>query len=260
MDIVVDFDRNPWVGHRLAEELYVGLPVAVPDLGQDEPPALLGTVIARSRGALLGWATMFEPDAGVVTIQWMLMSRERERIVTGYTLARSGTAEEEDVLVRLFQAAATNARAAGCRALTWSDTEADLDARVAAALKADVHQDLGRDWSVSLNDWQPPADLPPIRTRRPDESSLDLLTPEGNLAARLTAVVSGTEAYVEKVIRDDADEAELTALLTTFIDHLKTNGITLLQVRELNDDLLAHALNRTGLHITDRWREYRLPL
>lgn len=268
MDTVVEFDRSPSAGNRLTDELYAGLPVDGPGSVGDPPPGLVGTVVARAGGALLGWVTVYCPGAepDVATARRLLVSLERERIVEGHVAEPEGTGEEEAVLIRLFRRAADEARTAGFRALQWSDTEAELDARVAAELEASVHQELGRKWgSSALDRWQPRVALPEVRTRRPVSGpgwqGLELLT-DGGGAARIAAVVAGEEMYVEKVGHHGVDALRLGALVAEFIGQVRRvhPSVGSFQVREPADDVLAAALKAAGLRVSHRWWQYRLAL
>ncbi|WP_328538043.1 hypothetical protein [Streptomyces sp. NBC_00344] len=268
MDIVVDFDQDPSAGERLARELYAGLPAGGPAPGADPPHGLLGTAVARADGALLGWAPVYcaGPETDVATVQRVLVALERERIVSGHNAEPDGTDDEEAVLLRLFRRAADEARAAGFAMLQWSDTEAELDARVAAELEASVHREIGRKWgSSALDRWKPRTALPAVRTQPPASGpgwqGLELLTPGGG-AARIAAVVSGDEMYVEKVGHHGIEAPELGALVAEFIVQVRRvhPSVVSLQVRESADDVLAAALKAAGLRISHRWWEYRLAL
>lgn len=135
---------------ELYRELYAGLPVLMPELEHRDWPQPSGIVAGRRDGLALGWAYFFqhpsEPD--VAYIQWLLLSRERERIMTGHTVQRGGTADEIDALAGIFGGVAEQARKAGYASVQWNDTEADLDQKVAARLGAPVHEQLNAQMSV----------------------------------------------------------------------------------------------------------------
>ncbi|MEV0375577.1 hypothetical protein AB0I10_38515 [Streptomyces sp. NPDC050636] len=307
MGISVEYDYDPAVGVRLADEVYAGLPVSSPEPDDDradvEAPAC--TVVARRDGVLLGWAEVYAAvdDETTAFVQWLLVSRERERITSGHSVLREPTREETDTLVRLLRGAAEHARDARYTALVWTDTEGALDARAAAELGASSAEELGRHWTTTapLTDWRAPAGLPSVTTRRmpqpPGDTllsayatfhaevtehaasreevaerlddgplplvTLDLLTPQGELSAQVTAVIAGDAAFVEGVLhRKDVDHEQLTVLLTELIAQLRRDHphVTVLEVRELDDPVVARSLKSMALQITGHWCSYRLPL
>lgn len=273
MEIVVEFDRTPRAEHQLWQELCAGLPAGTPAPAGSRPhPGTLGVATARSDdGTLLGWAPVFtgrEPKAA--TVEWLLVTRERERIVHGSVADPDGTGDEEAALVALFRAAADAARAAGFRALDWldrGDTGAELDARAAAELEASVHRELGRKWGVSaLARWQRPEGMPAVRTRRAPGGTgwqgLELLTADGRTAARIAAVVAGPEVYVEKVGHHGVEAPELGSLVADFVEQVREDhpSVESFQVREQDDEVLGAALKSAKLRISHRWWQYRLTL
>ncbi|WP_328377674.1 hypothetical protein OHB13_16910 [Streptomyces sp. NBC_00440] len=273
LDIVVEFDRAPRAEHLLWQELCAGLPAGTPAPGGSRPhPGTLGVATARSGdGALLGWAPVFTgQDPEAATVEWLLVTRERERIVQGSVAEPAGTGDEEAVLVALFRAAANAARTAGYRALDWldrGDTGAELDARAAAELEASIHRELGRKWGVSaLARWQRPDGLPAVRTRRAPRGTgwqgLELLTADGRTAARIAAVVAGPEVYVERVGHHGVEGPELGSLVADFVEQIREDhpSVESFRVRELDDEVLGVALKSAKLRISERWWQYRLPL
>ncbi|WP_328318262.1 hypothetical protein [Streptomyces sp. NBC_00388] len=273
MEIVVEFDREPRAEQLLWQELAAGLPAGTRAPGGHGPrPGALGVATARSGdGTLLGWAPVFAgQDADAATVEWLLVSLERERIVHGSVAEPDGTGDEEAVLVALFRAAADAARAAGFRALDWldrGDTGAELDARAAAELEASVHRELGRKWGVSaLARWQRPDGMPVVRTRRAPRGTgwqgLELLTADGRTAARIAAVVAGPEVYVERVGHHGVDAPELGSLVADFAEQIREEhpSVESFRVRELDDEVLGRALKSAKLRVSHRWWQYRLPL
>ncbi|MGG2459772.1 hypothetical protein ACO0M4_08120 [Streptomyces sp. RGM 3693] len=305
---VVD-DHDPDADVRLVRELYAGLPMPVPDLERKdheeaERPASL-VVARRPDGALLGWAEVHARGDGtsVADLQWLLVSRERERITQGHNVLREATAEERDVVTRLVRGAADSAGRAGYTALDWDDPEGHLDARAAAELGASEAEVLGRRWKVApLAGWTAPPALPAVTVRpvphfateallpayadfyteatgqpyNPRDAeellhdlpslphlTLDLLTPEGTLAAQATAMIDGETATVDMIFhRRGVSAGQLTALLATLIGQLRGDHpeVTLLDVQEFGDTPVAEALAAAGARIADRWHRYRLPL
>lgn len=137
-----------WPGERaLYEQLYEGLPVAMPDLEQREWPEPSGVIAGHEQGMLVGFVVFFaalgqpEPSA-IAIVQWILARRERERIVSGSnTQYRAGAAEIEALAI-LVSAAADGARKAGYQVLEWGGAEVDLAERLAEQVGA--HEDNGR--------------------------------------------------------------------------------------------------------------------
>ncbi|MYT27545.1 MULTISPECIES: GNAT family N-acetyltransferase [unclassified Streptomyces] len=242
-------------------------------------------------------------DEPAAFVQWLLVSRARGHATSGHNVLRDPTEEETDALVRLLRGAAEHARDAGYTALVWTDTDRSLDARAAAELGAPSAEDLGRHWTTTapLADWRAPAGLPSVTTRRmpqppgdallsayaalhteatgravsPEEVperpldgpypllTLDLLTPQGELSAQVTAAIPGDGAFIGRVLhRKDVGDEQVTALLTELIAQLRRDHpqVTHLEVREVDDPVVARSLNSMGLQITGHWRSYRLPL
>ncbi|WP_372404209.1 hypothetical protein [Streptomyces luteireticuli] len=172
MGITVEYHRDADADVRLYEELYAGTPVPLPRLSREEGagrPAAL--VVARhTDGRLLGWAEVWEdeePESALPFVQWLLVTRERERVTTGRHVRRPGTAEELETAVCLLRRAATGAAAAGRTALEWDGPGDGLDERIAAGLGAEESEELGRRWrtTVPLADWRPPAALQEVTVR-----------------------------------------------------------------------------------------------
>ncbi|KAB7839549.1 hypothetical protein [Streptomyces mobaraensis] len=250
---------------RLYEELYAGLPTPVPDLGRPAADRPAWTVVARRPdGRLLGWAEVHPPaardDADAADVQWLLVSRERERLTTGFHARRATTAEERETTGRLLRGAARRAAADGIPALEWTGTDAD---GVAADLGAQAREEPGGRWTtpVPLSDWRRPAALPRVTVRQvtvpaaagllaeharlysevtgrpytPRDAAevlrdlpplphltLDLLTPAGRTAAQVTAVLAGTEALVDIVFRSAAaDGPAVAGLLAELVARLR---------------------------------------
>ncbi|KIZ16605.1 hypothetical protein SNA_16250 [Streptomyces natalensis ATCC 27448] len=93
--------------------------------------------------------------------------------------------------------------------------------------------------------------------------TLDLLTSQGELSAQVTAVIAEDAAFVEGVLRrKQVGDEQVTALLTELIAQLRCDHpqVALLEVRELDDPVVARSLNSMALQITGHWRSYRLPL
>ncbi|MBH1938727.1 hypothetical protein I5Q34_31455 [Streptomyces sp. AV19] len=168
MSITVEYDRDADADVHLYEELYAGLPVPAPDLTRedlDRPAAV--AVARRPDGELLGWAEVHDHDDRTADAQWLLVSRERERISTGRAVRRAATDEDLETVVRLLRGAANSAAAAGRTALEWDGSGDGLDARIAAELGAEESEELGRRWTTTapLADWRPQQDLPPVTVR-----------------------------------------------------------------------------------------------
>ncbi|MBC2878723.1 MULTISPECIES: hypothetical protein [Streptomyces] len=237
---------------RLYEELCAGLQMPVPDLGRAAADRPAWTVVARRPdGRLLGWAEIHPPAAGgdAADVQWLLVSRERERLTTGVHARRAPTAEERETAGRLLRGAARRAAADGIPALEWTGTDGY---GVAADLGAGAKEEPGGRWTtpVPLADWQRPAGLPRVTVRQvtvpaaagllaeharlyaevtgrpytPRDAAevlrdlpplphltLDLLTPAGRTAAQVTAVIAGTDALVDVVFRGAAADGPAVA-------------------------------------------------
>ncbi|MEU3354430.1 hypothetical protein [Streptomyces sp. NPDC037389] len=171
LNIHVEDDRAPDADVRLTRELFAGLPVTVPDPEREAGEAPARTVVARRPdGGLLGWAEVYdlrEDGQPVAAVQWVVVSRERERIVQGHGVTREATPEEKAVAARLVHGVATGAGAAGYAALEWDDPERLLGARDAAELGASPTEELNRRWALSTPPagWTAPAGLPAVSTR-----------------------------------------------------------------------------------------------
>lgn len=310
MGISVEYHRDADVDAdvRLYEELYAGTPVPVPDLSREDDGRPAAVVVARhTDGRLLGWAEVWEHDdaeGAVPHVQWLLVDRERERITTGRTARRPGSAEELETVACLLRRAATGAAAAGRTVLEWDGPGDGLDERVAAELGAEEREELGRRWGTAVPraDGQPPADLPDITVRTvPAEPgaellaehahfysavtgqlydaedaaellddlppvphmTLDLLGPDGRIAAQATATALDEEALVDVVFRTQDTGADV---LAAFVAELAARvsrdlpAVTRLTVQEHDDPVTAEALAAAGLRVTDRWCRYRMGL
>ncbi|MFC5721027.1 hypothetical protein ACFP1Z_12700 [Streptomyces gamaensis] len=243
MSIHVEDGRDPDTEVRLTEELFAGLPVPVPDLTHDDGERPEWIVVARRPdGALLGWAQVYvrQEGAAEVHVQWVVVSRERERIVHGRNNTREVAPEEKAVVTHLLRTAADAARAAGHTALEWDDPERHLDAPSAAELGAAPAQELSRRWTLTpLAGWTPPAGLSDVRARpvpsSPDAelltayadfftdvtgqpytpedvaellqdvaslpyAALDLLTPDGRPSAQIIAVIEKDVAQADAIV------------------------------------------------------------
>ncbi|MCC3769580.1 hypothetical protein, partial [Streptomyces sp. UNOC14_S4] len=177
IDISVEDGRDPDVDARLTEELFAGLPVPAPDMTETdarEHPAWFVVARRPDGGGLLGWAEAYERRDGTseADVQWLVVSRERERVVQSHNVTRAATPEERAVAIRLVRGAADHARAAGHTALYWDDPENHLDARATAELGAAECEEIGRRWTVRpLAAWTVPAGLLPATIRTvPSES------------------------------------------------------------------------------------------
>ncbi|MFD5734592.1 hypothetical protein ACFWIY_17400 [Streptomyces sioyaensis] len=306
MSVRVEDDRDPNANVRLCEELYAGLPVPVPDFAQEGGvrPALV-VVARRPDGGLLGWAEIRDggDGASAARVQWLLVSRGRERITQGHNVVREVTAEERAVVLHLVRGAADSARRAGSTALEWTDPEGHLDGQAAAALGATEVEELGRRWRVApLAGWTAPSALPAVTVRpvpqsandallsayadfyteatgqpfRPENAAalladrpplphltLDLLAPEGGIAAQVTAVMVGEAATVDAIFhRRRVSAGQLAGLLAALIGRLREGHpeATLLEVQEHCGAPVDEALAAAGAHIANRWLRYRLPL
>ncbi|AJC60905.1 hypothetical protein [Streptomyces sp. 769] len=92
---------------------------------------------------------------------------------------------------------------------------------------------------------------------------MDLLAPDGQLAAQITAVIENRVATADAVFhRTGVDARQLVALLVALIDLLRQEPpeATALDVQDLCDPVVTEALATAGLHVTERWHQYRLPL
>lgn len=293
--LTVELRRDDNIDLRLAREMFRDLGEPAPEL-DEEDRGLLGAVVARRNGILIGWAELFWPedpetDAG---LQWVLVAREGRR-VTG--AVGEGSAEEVEVLAVLVRAAVELAREAGCTGVRWCDSEGTLDRRVAAAVDAVTAAELGRVWQLVLADWRAPAGLPEIPVRElpvePTDEELaeyvelcsavlggewtvddvadavgadlagyltvDLRDAEGKPKAFVTAALIDEEtAEVELVVHRDSTAPELLVLLVAVIEQARSE-VSGLIVRELADPVLSEALAGAGLQVADQWLAYRLP-
>ncbi|MFG2288275.1 hypothetical protein ACGFOU_19710 [Streptomyces sp. NPDC048595] len=254
---------------------------------------LLGWAQVRDRG----------DGASVAQVQWLLVSQGRERIAQGHNVVHVVTPEERAVVMHLVRGAADSTRRAGYSALEWTDPDGHLDARAAAELGATEVEELGRRWRLApLAGWTTPSALPAVTVRpvpqsatdaqlsayadfyteatghpfRPEHAAalladrppqphlaLDLLTPEGAVAAQTTAVIAGETAAVEGVLhRPGVGTGQLTALLAALVDQLRRDhpDATLLEVQECHGAPVAEALAATGARVAHRWLRHRLPL
>ncbi|RJQ79417.1 hypothetical protein D5S17_10400 [Pseudonocardiaceae bacterium YIM PH 21723] len=279
MNVTVEIDRDPQVEDRLIGELFAAIDEQWSPEGEIEDRPVVATAIARQDGALLGWAELLFPveDEPNPILQWILTSREVERLRTGRALGEPGTEAEIATLSALIKAAAEHAKAEGHQAVTWADTEVDLDAKVADAIGALVHEEIGRHWSpADLAGYQAPAGLPEVNAVASTDSvavleadervlavSVDLVHADGSIVAQLTSAIIDNEALVEEVIHDeDLDPAELASAIATLVAELRSThpDVSSLAIRELDDDLVRAAAEKAGLEISDRWQVYRLAL
>ncbi|GAA0395838.1 hypothetical protein [Streptomyces luteireticuli] len=305
MSITVEYDRDADADVHLYEELCTGLPVPVPGPAREETDRPAAVAVARRPdGQLLGWAEVHDHDDRTAYAQWLLVSRERERIRTGRAVRRPATDEDLETTVRLLRGAAESAAAAGRTVLEWDGTGDGLDDRIAAELGAEESEVLGRRWTTTapLTVRRPGQGLPPVTVRpvpgKPDaqllaeharfysavtgqpytsedaaelqadlpplpHTTLDLLTPAGDMAAQATAVILGETAHVDVVFRSEAAGTEaLTAFLAELVALLRRDhpDVGVLEVQEHDDPVTAGALSAAGLRVTDRWCRYRTVL
>ncbi|KNB50613.1 hypothetical protein [Streptomyces caatingaensis] len=102
------------------------------------------------------------------------------------------------------------------------------------------------------------ADLPPV-----PHVTLDLLAPDGTVAAQATATALDDEAFVDVIFRTPGTGAgALTAFVTELLARVRRElpAVTRLTVQEHDDPVTAEALTAAGLRVTDRWCRYRMGL
>ncbi|MFH9419607.1 hypothetical protein [Streptomyces sp. NPDC017529] len=227
-----------------------------------EWPKSVGAVAVRRDGVLVGLGNLVQPvdDEPIACLDATFVELERRRLATGRypaDLTGPGLPGDAVLMARLLSAAAPQARALGFTSLEWSGLDTGTAGRAAAAVGAEVVAVLGRYWTVPLDSWQPPRDLPPLDVRRaPHPLPADVVerylglytatnpeaywvadeladhlagsgddtllvhaqTADGTVTAQLGAVVEGHLAYADEPVHLGSGPRHLLALL----DHLVT--------------------------------------
>ncbi|GAB3476909.1 hypothetical protein [Nocardiopsis coralliicola] len=149
------WESGAGVEERLAAEVLAsaGFDAGVADAageaaeGAEDAVELLGTVVARRGGELLGWASVMAGGEGDPVAEWALASFEEELAVTGSAPERGAEPGEVAVVQDLVWEAAQWVRGRGFGGLLWAAGLPEADAAVAERLGAAVHREEGRDWS-----------------------------------------------------------------------------------------------------------------
>lgn len=283
MQVVVETD--PEAEERLVEELFAAVLADIgadaedhdvededEDLEEDDERVVLAVAVARRDGELLGWASLLGPDEDDPgpTVQWLLLSREIERIKTGMYDEHPATPDEVEVLVALTKAAADHAREAGNDAIVWSDPMADLDAHVAEALGATPDEELGHIWAFEdLGAVTAPEGLPAVRTQVATEPTENL--PDGtdiitidvvDTDAELSALIKGNRAMVEEIIHHDTDPEILAAAIHDLVTKIRelNPDVKTLRVHEYDDEDVEEAAELAGMTVAKQLHFYRLDL
>jgi|GEM_PF-3946996 len=292
MDLVLEWDRHPGTGLRLASELAgaAGLTVLEDDvlgrggLGTDR----LGILAARRGGELLGWAELSggtsERDerpmnTARAVVEPVFASRYLRRIQVGHYDFEPATDVEEAVVQALLVGAAGHARALGYRVLHWHGTDIGPEGRAAAALGAVEVGEYGRVWTAEPRTWQAPVALTfgdPVDcvlhalAESADPSGqvlvVALLGPgEVDPIASVATSVTGSEAYInagEGFSYQDVDSDALAALIGAVIAELRDQvpQALVLRVFEDADRRIRAALATAGLDPSARCCDYELAL
>lgn len=278
MDLVLEWDRHPGTGLRLANELAgaAGLAVAE-DLGP--APGRLGILAARRGGELLGWAALTSGTRTCAVTEPVYASRYVRRIHLGHYDFEPATDAEEGVVEALVAGIAGHARALGYRTLRWCGTDIGTEGRAAAALGATAVGEYARVWTAEPRTWQAPMALAfaePVdcvlhalaESADPPGQALvvALLTPGSvDPVASVATSVIGSEAYVDAgsgFTYQDVDPGGLAALIGAVITELhdQVPQALVLRVFEHDDQRIRTALATAGLALTARCRNYELAL
>ncbi|MGF6883588.1 hypothetical protein ABIA39_006863 [Nocardia sp. GAS34] len=290
MDLVLEWDRHPGTGLRLASELAgaAGLAVLEDDvLGPVERgPERLGILAARRGGELLGWVELSggrsERPTGAAAravAEPVFASRYLRRIQVGHYDFEPATDAEEGVVRALLAGAARQARALGYRVLQWHGTDVGPEGRAAAELGAVAVGEYARVWTAEPRTWQAPSALAfgdPVdcvlhalaESTEPSGQALvvALLSPGAvEPIASVATSVTGSEAYINagegfsyRDVESDALAALIGAVITELHDQVPQALV--LRVFEDDDPRIRAALATAGLDLTARCRDYELAL
>lgn len=283
MDLVLEWDRHPGTGLRLANELAgaAGLALLEDDvLGPGERgPERLGILAARRGGELLGWAELTGGATGRAVVEPVFASRYLRRIQVGHYDFEPATDVEEAVVLALLAGAATQARALGYRVLRWHGTNVGPEGCAASALGAVVVGEYARVWTAEPRTWRAPAALTfddPVdcvlhaladTTDPPGQSLVVALLSPGTSEpiASVATSVTGSEAYInagEGFSYQNVESDALAALIGAVITELHDQAPQALVLRVFEDDdpRIRAALATAGLELSARCRDYELAL
>ncbi|WP_067897040.1 hypothetical protein [Nocardia vaccinii] len=278
MDLVLEWDRHPGTGLRLANELAgAGALAVAEDLGP--APGRLGILAARREGELLGWAALTDDGNARVLTEPVYVSRYVRRIQLGHYDFEPATDAEEAVVEALLTGVAGHARALGYRALRWRGTDTGPEGRAAVALGAVAIGEYARVWTAEPRTWRPPMALTfaePVdcvlhalaeSTEPPGQALVVALLTPGSVdpVASVATSVLGSAAYIdagEGVIYQDVDPGALAALIGAVITELhdQVPQALVLRVFEHDDQRIRTALATAGLALSARCRGYELGL
>ncbi len=278
MDLVLEWDRHPGTGLRLANELAgAGALAVTEDLGP--APGRLGILAARRDGELLGWAALTEDTNARVVTEPVYVSRYFRRIQLGHYDFEPATDAEEAVVAALLAGAAAHARAMGYRVLRWPGTDIGPEGRAAVALGAVAVGEYARVWTAEPRTWRAPMALTfaePVdcvlhalaeSTEPPGQALVVALLTPGSVepVASVSTSVLGSAAYIDagKGIRyEDVDPGGLAALIGAVITELhdQVPQALVLRVFEHDDQRIRTALATAGLTLSARCRNYVLAL
>lgn len=285
LGVQVVVETDPEAEERLVEELFTAVLADIgadaedhdvededEELDEDDDRVVLAVAVARADGKLLGWASLLGPDEDDPgpTVQWLLLSREIERIKTGMYDEHPATPEEIALLVAMTKAAADHARSAGNDAIVWSDPMADLDAHVASALGAEPDEELGHIWAFDdLTSVAAPAGLPAVRTQVATEPTENL--PEGtdvitidvvDTDVELSALIKGNRAMVEEISHHDTEPEVVAAAIHDLVSKIRelNPDVRTLRVHEYDDEVVEDAAGLAGMTVAKQLHFYRLDL
>jgi hypothetical protein len=283
MDLVLEWDRHPGTGLRLANELAgaAGLAVLEDDvLGPlERGPERLGILAARRGGELLGWVELFGGTSEGAVAEPVFASRYLRRIQVGHYDFEPATDAEEAVVRALLAGAARQARTLEYQVLKWHGTDVGPEGRAAAELGAVPVGEYARVWTAEPRTWQAPRALAfgdPVdcvlhalaeSTAPPGQALVVALLSPGTVEpiASVATSVTGSEAYINagegfsyRDVGSDALAALVGAVITELHDQVPQALV--LRVFEDDDPRIRAALATAGLDLTARCRDYELAL
>ncbi|MBP2472001.1 hypothetical protein JOF53_000873 [Crossiella equi] len=295
----VETSRDPGLPAQLYAELARAAETTPPVSPEPCAGGLLATVVARDEEVTLGWATLHEAGGEAAAVCWVLAVREIDRLANGFLVFHGLSDAELALLASLIDAAATLARDLDRTALLWSTSDDAVDRQLATAMGADEHRELARHWMIPhVPGWVAPPDVPTADIRvgtrldpahLPDYADLhsaatgsprgteevrwhlvgldadlrlDLVTGRGAVLAQASVVCAGGKAQVVELVHHGAFPLELAALVVRLVWVLRREHpeVTVLEINERRDRVLAQGLAAAGLRVVSRGMQYRLPL